>query len=272
VIQEAKKQLKKPGQVQLFMNIADKVFREEEIPPLLRKYSVENEYKLKEKLKEQGKSLDAMRESFRQDFLAKGYLEEKLKEKLKVTVPEMRDYYNEHLKDFARPEQWTWREVLVEFDKHASRAEARAKAEAVLARLRRGEDFAKVAEAESEGPNRTQGGLWETAPESYAVEAVNQALRSLPTGQPSAILEGPSSYHIVRVEGRRPAGPATFAEVQDKIRRILHNQKAHKVSDEFLDRLRKQTIVTTIFDGTDYAPSASRNGPSAVVAPASITP
>jgi peptidyl-prolyl cis-trans isomerase SurA len=271
LIQEAKRELKKPEQMKLFMKVADQAFREEELPALLRKHSVENEYKLKEKLAEQGKSLDALRESFRLDFLAKGFLHQKITPKLAVTVAEMRDYYNAHLHEYDLPEQWTWREVIVELEKHASRAEARSKAEAALARLRRGDDFAAVAQAESEGPNRGAGGLWETAPESYAVGAVNEALKSLPVGQVSGIIEGPSSYHIVRVDARRAAGPASFADVQDKIRRVIHNQKAHRESNALFDRLRKQTVVTTMFDKTAYAPAASRGSldPSATKASAS---
>jgi peptidyl-prolyl cis-trans isomerase SurA len=258
ILQEAKREMKKPEMMKMFMTIADKAWREEELPPLLRKMAVLNEYELKEKLKDQGKSLDEMREMWKQDFLAKGFMDQKLRPKFNVEVSEMRHYYNAHLNDFDRPAQWTWREVLVEFDKHPSRAEARSKAEAILARLRSGEDFTKVAQVESEGPNRSKGGLWETAPDSYAVEAVNAALGSLPLGQTSTILEGPSSYHIVRVEARRAAGQASFAEVQDRIRNILRRKKVERASNDFIEKLRKQTVVSTIFDQTDFAPASSR--------------
>ena len=50
----------------------------------------------------------------------------------------------------------------------------------------------------------------QTSPGSNAVESVNQALASLPLNQVSPILEGPTSLHIVRVESRRDAGPASF--------------------------------------------------------------
>ena len=269
ITQEAKRELKKPEQIKLLYGFADKAWREEELPPLLRQMSVENEFKLKDKLAEQGKSLEQIRDTYRQEFLARGFLEQKLKGRISVTIPEMRDYYNAHIDDFNRHEQWTWREVIVELDKHPTRAAARTKADAVLARLRRGEDFVQVAQAESEGPNRTKGGLWETAPDSYAVPAVNEAIRSLPIGQVSSIIEGPTSYHIVRVDARRPAGPASFAEVQDRIRRLVHRRKVDIESNAFLNRLRKQTVVTTIFDHTDFAPTATR--PEATSDPA-VTP
>src|SRR3954464_1329594 len=104
----------------------------------------------------------------------------------------------------------TWRELVVEKGRHTDPADARKKAEDLLARLGRGEDFASLARTESEGPSRVraEGGLMQTSPGSYAVESVNSALASLPLRQVSPILEGPSSLHIVRVEARRDAGPA----------------------------------------------------------------
>ena len=262
ITQEAKRELKKPEQIKLLFSLADKAWKDEELPPLLRQFSVDNEYKLKEKFDALGKSYERMREVYRQEFLAQGFLSQKLKGKLTVTIPEMRAYYNAHIDDYNRPEQWTWREVIIELDKHPSRAAARTKAEAVLARLRRGDDFVKVAQEESEGPNRATGGLWETAPDSYAVESVNSALKSLPIGQVSPIIEGPLSYHLIRVDARRPAGPATFAEVQDRIRRIVHRQTVEKESKAFVEKLRSRTVVSTVFDNTSFAPRATRPAPA----------
>ena len=222
---------------------------------MLRKYHAANEHELKEKLAEQGQTLDEIREAYKLDFLAKGFMEQKLGPKMKVELPEMRDYYNAHLHDFDRPAQVVWREVLVEVEKSPSRAAARQKADAILARLTRGEDFEKVAQTASEGPNKAKGGLWETTPGGYAVEAVNSALQTLPQKQISQVIEGPSSYHIVRVESRRDAGPARFDEVQDESREKLHRFKIQKESTAYIDNLRAKTIVTTMFDGSESAPA-----------------
>lgn len=260
IVHEARSKLKNPKQIEMFMEMADKAFREDEMPTLLRRYGAADELDLKRKLAQQGESLDEMRESYRLDCLAREFLQQELRTRMTVELPapEMRDYYNEHLKDFERPAMVTWREVVVEIGKHPSRAEARRKAEAVLNRLRLGEDFAKVAERESDGPNKSRGGLWETTPGSYAIPAVNDALAKLPPKQISPILEAPSSFHVVRVESRRPAGPATFAEVQDVIRRKLREQTHTREAGAYLAKLRKKTLITSIFDDTESAPRLSR--------------
>ncbi len=246
--QAAKRELKDPAELSRAMERADKAWREEELPPLLRNMGVATESALQAKLAARGSSLAALRESYRLEFLATRTMESQLRAEITLTDSELRDYYKAHRDEFRRPEQWTWREVVVEVARHASHLEARSKAEAVLARLQRGEDFAEVAQAESEGPNRAAGGLWETAAGSYAVTAVNSALAALPLDKVSAIIEGPSSYHIVRIEADRAAGPAPFDEVQDEVRRLVHRQKVERASSALLETLRRQMVVTTIFD------------------------
>jgi parvulin-like peptidyl-prolyl isomerase len=260
ITQEAKRVLKNPKQLDSLYEAADKYWREEEVPPLMRHYLVDNEYQLKQKLAEAGLPLEFLHNSHRQEFLAQVYLDQKLRETRKVDLPEMLSYYQEHYRDkeFDRPAQITWRELVVEKGHHPQPADARRKADNLLARLNRGESFATLARKESEGPSsiRAQGGLMQTSPGSYAVDAVNQALALLPLNQVSPVLEGPSSFHIVLVENRRAAGPASFKEVQDEMRNKVMSRKARKAREVFIARLKRNALISTIFDGTESDPAA----------------
>ena len=266
VIQEAKRELKNPKQLKMFNDVANRIWSEEELPPLLRQTSSTNIYELKEKLSEKGESIEDIREQFRLEFLSRGYMEQKIGPKLQVGLPEMREYYLAHLDDFALPAQVTWREVLIETDKSKSRTEAKNRADALLDRLRRGEDFATLAKAQSDGPNKGDGGHWQTTPGSYSVASVNAAISSLPVGQLSQVIEGPTSFHIVRVEARRAAGPASFGDVQDKIRRVIRSEKVHKESTAYLDKLRRRTVISSVFDdpGVTRASGERISGPETV--------
>ncbi len=256
--QEAKHTIKDPKQYDKFMEVADQVWHEEELPPLEYQYVVDSEQLLREKLKEDGRSLDDLHQSFRQEFLAEQFLHQKLRDRLKVELPDLLKYYTEHVSehDFDRPAQITWRELVIEVGKYPSRDVARRKADDLHEKLQRGADFAQLARAESDGPtsSRNQGGLMQTSPGAYAVPIVNDALLSLPIGQFSNILEGGNSFHIVRVEDRRPAGAATFAEVCDKIRSILTDQKMQGERSAFIAKLRQKTLITTILDRTQNEP------------------
>jgi parvulin-like peptidyl-prolyl isomerase len=259
LVQEAKRQIKNPKQIDKFMEMADRVWREEQLPPLQYRYAVETEQQLREKFKEEDRSLEAMHQNFRQDFLAQSFLHEKLKGRLKIELPDLLKYYNEHVgkHDFDRPAQITWRELVVAVGKSPKRDEALRRAEELLEKLRRGGDFAQLARTESDGPtsSRNRGGLMQTSPGGYAVTTVNAALETLPIGQVSGILEGPNSFHIVRVESRRAAGAATFAEVQDEIRPILSDKRFETERKALIAKLRQQTVISTIFDGTESDPN-----------------
>jgi parvulin-like peptidyl-prolyl isomerase len=261
ITQEAKRVLKNPKQLNSLYEASDKYWREEELPPLMRHYLADNEFQLKQKLTEAGIPLEFLHGNHRQEFLAEVYLNQKLSESRKVDLPEMLRYYNEHYHDqqYDRPAQITWRELVVEKGHYPNPADARRKADNLLARLKSGESFATLARNESEGPSsiRAQGGLMETSPGGYAVQSVNQALDSLPLNQVSPVLEGPTSLHIVQVENRRAAGPASFKEVQDEMRTKVMSMKVRKARELFLARLKQNALISTIFDGTESDPGSA---------------
>jgi parvulin-like peptidyl-prolyl isomerase len=269
LVQEAKHHMGKAKDTKLldrFNDESDRIFRQTEIIPLQRQYQVDTEYQLKEKLAAQGRSITQMQQDFRQMFLADQYLHSKLSNKIKVDLPDLLKYYDEHVKkhDFDRPALITWREIVVEpiepkaspntphdstvllTSERSSHEVARREAEALLEKLRKGEDFAKLAKKESDGPagSRNQGGLMETSPGGYGVKAVNQVLESLPIGQLSGVIEGPDGFHIVKVEKRRSAGPASFEEVQNQIKPLLENAKFAAERNAFLAKLRKNAVIT----------------------------
>jgi len=263
LVQEAKHAIKDSKQLDKMMAYADKEWRENQLPQLKVRYSVETEQQLKEKLAESGRSLDHMHKTFRQDFLGQGYLQERLKDKLRIELPDLLKYYSDHINDpeFQLPARITWRELVVEINRYPSRQEAQKKASALLEKLRRGEDFAKLARAASDGPSssRKEGGLMQTSPGSYAVEAVNQALGSLPVGKVSGILEGPTSLHIVRVESRRPAGPASFEDLHQKIQPMLLDEKVKTERAAFINKLRQRSLISTMFDAPQGQPNQLPN-------------
>ncbi len=194
LIQEAKRALHNPKHWDQFTQELDKHWKEVELPQLENQFAAEDEHQLREKFKERGRSLDVHYQSFRRMWMAENFLHAKLKNRLKADLPELLKYYEDHKRDavYDRPDQIVWHEIVVEARRYPSRDEARKKAGVILDRLRHGADFARLAQAESEGPSRSrdEGGLMETSPGSYGVTAVNDALLALPIGQVSGILEG----------------------------------------------------------------------------------
>jgi parvulin-like peptidyl-prolyl isomerase len=84
-------------------------------------------------------------------------------------------------------------------------AQAQAKAKALLARLNKGEDFAKLAKAESDdGGSAPSGGDVGYVPKGSMVANFEAAAYALPTGQTSAVIKTEYGFHILRVTARQP--------------------------------------------------------------------
>ena len=99
-------------------------------------------------------------------------------------------------------------------------AERRARADAVLARLRAGEDFATVARTVSEDANRERGGSLGLRPADRLPEVFVRAVAGLAPGAVIAeSLRTGAGFHILKLVERRE--PAAFTVPQIRARHVL---------------------------------------------------
>ena len=103
---------------------------------------------------------------------------------------------------------------------------ARARAEEARARIIGGADFAAVAREYSDDPTtRDKGGaLPFVSAARLAPDYAKAAFALSKIGEISEPIKGPSAYHVVRLEERRPARIAAFEEVRDAIMTKLREQ------------------------------------------------
>jgi peptidyl-prolyl cis-trans isomerase D len=112
--------------------------------------------------------------------------------------------------------------------------EKRKQAETVLERLKQGEDFATVAKAESEDPgSAAQGGSLGDVTRGVMVKPFEDSLFALEEGQLSEVVKTGFGFHIIKVNGIKPAQVKPFEEVRAQIEQDYRNKQAESV---FLDK------------------------------------
>src|SRR5690606_13315223 len=77
---------------------------------------------------------------------------------------------------------------------------------------------------------------------------LDEAIFGLPVGALSQILESDRGLHIVRVVERTEAGERSFMEVQPDIKKQLKQERIQKQVQEYLDQIRNETPVWTMYD------------------------
>ncbi|MCL2340344.1 MAG: SurA N-terminal domain-containing protein [Proteobacteria bacterium] len=142
-------------------------------------------------------------------------------------------YYQEHAATYNTPEQRRARHILFRVtgeDSPETRKFKQTEAEKVLARIKAGEDFAKLARQFSEDGSKDKGGDLGLFARGQMVQPFEDSVFSLKKGEVSGIVETPFGFHIIKVEEIAPAATQTVAEASPSIRKALEQKGVKAVT------------------------------------------
>ena len=219
---------------------------------------------IEKQLKLQGKTLDDVKKQLVSDpnairFSAiQKYVDEKIRPTIKVTDADIEKFYRENQDRFKMPESVNAAHILISTmpDPNAAKKPdaaaqakldqgAKAKAEKILAQLKQGADFAKLAAQESSCGSKTNGGnLGEFQRGAMVPEFEKAAFALTKPGELSPVVKTQFGYHIIRLNSKKAAGVAPLAQVRETIRGSLLNQALGKAVDDAVEAAKKSMKVT----------------------------
>jgi len=151
--------------------------------------------------------------------LIEKYFEEQVFASIKVGEEDIK-------KAYAEDKTVSLRHILLmtQGKTEAEKKDVRTKMEGILARARKGEDFAALAtELTEDTGSKEKGGLYENAPRGQFIKPFEEAAFSVPVGQISDIVETAYGYHILKIEDRKKE-TAPFEEVKSQLGESLKNR------------------------------------------------
>ncbi|MDR0479124.1 MAG: peptidylprolyl isomerase [Burkholderiaceae bacterium] len=147
---------------------------------------------------------------------------------------------------FKTPEEIDVRHILLPVAKDGGDDVAvKAKAEKLLAQLRKGANFATLAKENSKDPgSAAQGGDLGFFPRGRMVPAFEEAAFSLKKpGDLVGPVRSPFGYHIIELVARKPAGQMSLKEVEQKVRDELTEKRKANARKALLDQVQEQAKV-----------------------------
>lgn len=158
-----------------------------------------------------------------------------LADRIRITEPHLRDYYSEHLQDFARESEVTLSHIFrgIPSDSTPELKETiRRSMEDLRQRALQGEDFSELAKQYSELPNsKMTGGRVRKAPLGKMNAAVRSAVQGLKPGEMSGVIETPYGFEILKLEEYVSGFQRTFDEVKKDIyRKLFHEQSERMIA------------------------------------------
>lgn len=265
LVTAAKRKIPEKGYAQLSERIAGE-FNKEQVPKLMEEYQVQTRTQLEAHLRSIGTSLEREKRAWTERIIAQQWLfSQHQAGENETTHEQLLNYYHANVSDFQFPSRVRWEQLSVDFGSKRTKAEARMRIAMAGDRILRGEPFADVAKAFSDGSTARAGGQrdWTTRG-SLASDLLDEALFTMPVGRMSTILEDPTELHIVRVIEREDEGQTPFVEAQEKIKAALAKDDQRAERQKYMEELREKAIVWTIFDrdtATDQVSAQSQSPP-----------
>jgi hypothetical protein len=249
VVQEAVSRLAKgPQGVKLLDKIkeeASKDFQQTYVRRIIKGNHLSGEDELKAFLREHDVSFDLMKRTWERQFIAMQYLSFRISPYIaRIGHAELVEYYDKHPEDFQVADGVEWQDLFVDAAEHASRKEARAFAESLADRARRGEDFAALAKQYDRGDSRLREfkGVGKSHGEVRPPEA-EPVLFRLKDGE-TAVVEIRSGFHVVHLVHRDYAHRRPFDEkVQKQIKEKLRAEVFSRETKRIVADLKRKAVI-----------------------------
>ncbi len=142
-----------------------------------------------------------------------------------TTDEEVKAYYDEHQSQYKTPEKRLAAHIFVAATDDDSAD--KAKADAIVAKLNAGEDFAAVAKTDSDDQlSAEQGGKLDWFEQGVMDPAFDEALFALQQDQVSSVVKSEFGYHIIKLLDLQASQATAFDDVKAKIVAQLQEKKA----------------------------------------------
>lgn len=147
---------------------------------------------------------------------------------------ELKQYYEEHKDEFSQPGQVRALHIVVETEQEARE---------ILKKLKKGEDFQKIAEERSISPDAKKGGDLGFFGEGQMPKEFDDAVFKLKKGEISSVVKTPFGYHLFKVTDKVSGGMKTFADVKEMLETKLVMERQNLEFDKWIKTLKKNAEI-----------------------------
>jgi len=195
-------------------------------------------------MKEQGIDPEDIRAALRSQITREWVFQSQVDDQVRwgISDDEIKQYYEAHKADFTEPATVTLSEIFLSFAGKNAEAQ-RAKAKDIVAKLRAGEDFGKIAVENSDRPNVAQDkGSVGSLQLSQLADKFKNAIENVKAGGVADPIELDEGIEILKVDARTEQGKeSTFDE--DKVRVAILKERVPPARKKYLQVLKDDAYI-----------------------------
>jgi peptidyl-prolyl cis-trans isomerase SurA len=200
----------------------------------------------------QGISFEDFKQNLRNQIITQQVISKEVGSRMSITKEEMQAFYDAHKDQLEQPEQIRLSEILISTEKKdkndatdeaARLAAARAKAEDLLAQIRKGAKFDEIAKKNSDGPTAAQGGdlgYFKRGALAKELEATTFAMKP---GEVSDVVRTKQGFVMLRVAEHQTAGIPPLSQIEPRVQDAIYMQKLQPALRAYLTKLREDAWI-----------------------------
>ncbi len=207
-----------------------------------KQQKIENDDDLEKLLKEQNLTRKDLEEQLVRLAVPGEVINYEVKRKISVSEREIKDYYDQHIKDYETPPTVTFREIVL-FYEPVTQKEALLRAQGIVRESKGGADFQDLVQRHSEAGTKEAGGVLDPMKASDLQPEIAKVAFALDVGEVSEPIDTGKSFQIIRVEAKTPRIVKALAEAHDAIYDAIREKKFHPRYDAYLKKLWQESHV-----------------------------
>jgi parvulin-like peptidyl-prolyl isomerase len=210
-------------------------------------------------LRAYGTTLERQQRAYGEQKLSQMAVMRNIRRDAEISHSEMLEHYQKNREQYLVPAKARWEQLSVRFDKFPAERDAYAALAAMGNEVYLGgAALSAVAKRSSQEPEAENGGQHDwTNRGSLASKPLDEALFSLPLDRLSEIIRDDRGLHIVRVLERTEETYTPFLEAQVEIKEKIRNERRTAEVMAYLEKIRGNIRVWTIYDGEQGAKADS---------------
>jgi peptidyl-prolyl cis-trans isomerase SurA len=216
---------------------------------------------LEKAVESQGLGWEDFKSQIRNTLLTQEVIRREVGSHISIPTDAVKKYYDEHQKDFIRPEQIVLSEIFLSTEGKSPEemSSVEKKAEDLRNRVVKGEDFNEIAKHFSEGSTAKDGGELGTFEHGQLSKQLEDIVFKMDKGQMTDVIQTKTGFEVLKVEAHFEAGLQPLDKVENEIMNRIYGQKMQPTMREYLGQLREQSYVMVKPGYTDSAavPGAS---------------
>jgi len=211
---------------------------------------IETDEQFEAALKQENLTLAELRKSIERNMIVSRVQQNEVMGKISVTEEELRRYYEGHQNEFLTPVTLMIREMLVAVPADqkgmlnvASDDDAKARAEALRARVAGGENFEKLAGETNDAASKANNGLIGPIKLEELAPELRKIFDPMKVGDLTPVIRTSRGYQFFKVESKAEQAVLSFDQAREQITNKVAQSKQRGEIQKFLARLRAEALI-----------------------------